>query len=187
MSRYHRQVLKSREKLGRLANRDRLTGIFNRGYFDKKIVQLVEEFRRARSHLSLIFIDIDHFKKINDTFGHARGDAALKVVAHLVRSALRQDDVVVRYGGEEFVVLCLNMKSNDAYATAESLRRLIEETAPEILNFKITVSCGIASFPEQCPGAQALIECADRALYQAKASGRNRVVKYDGPGHDRQL
>ena len=176
---YHRKVLKSRKKLELLANQDRLTGLFNRRFFDRVITEQLTKAEIDKAPLSLIFIDIDFFKKINDTFGHDKGDEALKIVAQLIRSALRKDDIVARYGGEEFVALCANMSSRDAFAAAEALRKIIEETTPDVLNIKLTVSAGIATYPEHCQTHKELITRADHALYQAKSAGRNRVVKYN--------
>ena len=174
------KVMKDREKLKRQANQDKLTLLYNRAFFDKAVVEWFERARLSRSALSLIFIDIDFFKKVNDTFGHAKGDEVLRVVAQLLRSALRQDDIVARYGGEEFVILCAGMSASNAHATAESLRILVEGTTPTSVCIPVTISAGIATFHEHCQSSRELIMFADHALYQAKSSGRNRVITYNG-------
>jgi len=176
----HKKMTKSREKFKRLAHEDRLTGLDNRALFDQTIKEWFDQARLGKKSLSLIFIDIDHFKKVNDTYGHAQGDEALKAVAHLIRTALRKEDMVARYGGEEFVALCFGMSSDNAWAAAESLRNLVERSTPGMLRFPITISAGIATFPEHCQKCEDLPRLADQALYQAKSGGRNRVVKYHG-------
>lgn len=174
---YHHKVLRSRKKLTRLANQDRLTGLYNRRYFDKAIANYLAEAQVSHAPLSLIFIDIDHFKKINDTYGHDKGDEVLKVIAQFIRSALRQEDIIARYGGEEFVVLFSHMTSDNAFVAAESLRRIVEETSSDALGFKITISIGVATYLVHAKTCEGLIREADRALYRAKSSGRNCVVK----------
>jgi diguanylate cyclase (GGDEF)-like protein len=176
----NKKMTRSREKYKRLAHEDRLTGLDNRALFDRTIREWFDQARLGKKPLSLIFIDIDHFKKVNDTYGHAQGDEALKAVAQLIRTALRKEDMVARYGGEEFVALCFGMSSDNAWAAAESLRNLVERATPGILRFPITVSAGIATFPEHCQKGEDLLRFADQALYHAKSSGRNRVVKYHG-------
>lgn len=179
-SRFQKRLTKSRDKYKRLAHQDRLTSLDNRALFDRTINEWFDQARLAKKPLSLIFIDIDHFKKVNDTYGHAQGDEALKAVAQLIRTALRKEDMVARYGGEEFVALCFGMSSGNAWAAAESLRNLVERATPGMLRFPITISAGIATFPEHCQKCDDLLRLADQALYQAKSGGRNRVVKYHG-------
>lgn len=177
LKKYHRRVLKGRKKLVNLVNQDRLTGLYNRHFFDKVFIERMATARANSSPLSLIFIDLDYFKKINDTFGHDKGDEALKVTARIIRSVLRQDDVVARYGGEEFVALFFNMTSDNAFVAAESLRRIIEKLSSKTLGFRMTVSIGVANYPEDARTCGELIKTADQALYRAKSLGRNCVVK----------
>ncbi len=165
------------KKEKRLANKDRLTGIFNRGYFDVELPRLWHEAQARKEPLSLIFIDLDHFKKVNDQYGHEKGDQTLIRITELISKACRRDDVVARYGGEEFVVIFPRMKQDQAAVIAESLRAVIEKKSPGLLGFLQTVSIGVASYPSCGPGWEELLKAADRAVYQAKASGRNRVVK----------
>lgn len=172
-----RRVWKSQKKLKQLANQDRLTGLYNRRYFDKTIAERLNAAKAIGSPLSLIFIDLDHFKKINDTFGHDKGDEVLKRIAYLIRSSCRQDDVVARYGGEEFVVIFSKMTSANASAVAESIRRIIEEKSPSLLGLEVTVSIGVATYPDHAKNSTELICKADQALYRAKSLGRNRIVE----------
>ncbi len=176
LKQYHERVLKSRKRLTQQANRDRLTDLYNRRYFDKI---LDEQFKIAQKNiypLSLLFIDIDHFKKINDSFGHDKGDEVLRGVAHIIRALCRKDDIVARYGGEEFVILFLKMDKESAVQIAESMRKIVEEKSTEIIGLKITVSIGIATDFKKFSNPQELIKSADNALYKAKSLGRNRVV-----------
>jgi len=172
-------VKKSRKRLSVLAHEDRLTGLYNRQYFDKMSKKEFTEAKRNGRPLSVLFIDIDHFKKINDTYGHSVGDDALKVVAQLIKSSCRKSDLVARYGGEEIVVILPNTVSADAFRVGRDINRIIAEQTGKILGIKITVSIGTATFPADGGGLKKILECADKALYQAKRAGRNRVVKYE--------
>jgi len=176
LKRYHEKVLKSRKKLTRQANFDRLTDLYNRRYFDKVIEEKFSEAHRQKYPLSLLFVDIDHFKKVNDTFGHDKGDGVLRGVAHIIRALCRKDDIVARYGGEEFVILFPKMDAKNATQIAETIRKIIEEKSSEIVGLKVTISIGVATDFNQMTNAQELTKIADRALYQAKSLGRNCVV-----------
>ncbi|MBN2355670.1 diguanylate cyclase [candidate division KSB1 bacterium] len=163
-----------------LAFTDSLTGIFNRRYFDQRFMREYHRAVRYQRVLSLLMIDIDHFKKYNDTHGHPTGDVALKQVASLLERNLRQADIICRYGGEEFVVLLPEIDLSNAKIVAEKLRRTLynipfqgEEILPEK---HITISIGVASYPQTTVDAGELLRSADRALYDAKQKGRNRVV-----------
>ncbi|MEO0136417.1 MAG: GGDEF domain-containing protein [candidate division WOR-3 bacterium] len=173
---YHEKVLKSRKKLTEQANRDRLTGLYNRHYFDRAFEQQFNNAHQKREPLTLFFIDIDHFKKINDTYGHDKGDEVLRGVAHMIQALCRKDDIVARYGGEEFVVLFPKMDSASATQIAESMRKIVEEKSAEIIGIKITVSIGVATDFLRFTSSHDFIKSADNALYKAKSSGRNRVV-----------
>jgi len=166
-----------RKKHKRQSIHDRLTGIYNRGYFDQALPRLWGEAQERGEPLSLLFIDLDHFKRVNDLYGHEKGDETLKIITKLISKACRKDDVVARYGGEEFVVIFPRMKQDQAAVVAESLRAVIEKKSPGLLGFLQTVSIGVASYPGCGPGWDDLLKAADRAVYQAKAAGRNRVVK----------
>ena len=180
LKKYHEQVLKGRKELKKLANQDRLTRVFNRRFFDGKITELMAQSKEDGTPLSLIFVDLDHFKAVNDTYGHAKGDEVLKTIAQLILAVCRQSDIVARYGGEEFVVLFAKMTSSNVVDAAESIRKIIDERSKGMLGIQVTVSIGVATYPDQAPDEKSLMHKADQALYQAKASGRNRVIKSNG-------
>ncbi|MGB9720623.1 MAG: diguanylate cyclase [bacterium] len=176
LKKYHERVLKSRRKLTRQANFDRLTDLYNRHYFDKILEQQFESAHLNKFPLSILFIDIDHFKKVNDTYGHEKGDEVLRGVAQIIRALCRKDDIVARYGGEEFVVLFPKMDKESAVQIAESIRKIVESKSGEIVGLHITISIGVATDHKQFSNPQELLKSADKALYNAKSSGRNRVV-----------
>jgi two-component system cell cycle response regulator len=159
---------------------DGLTGIYNRKHLEERITSELAYAVRHQQPLSVIIIDVDHFKKVNDTYGHLGGDAVLRAVASLFGSGLRVEDVVARYGGEEFVILLRATPVAQALDLAERLRRAVEAAAIpfETHAIRVTSSAGVASLAE--PGMPAdraaLLGAADARLYQAKQSGRNRVV-----------
>jgi diguanylate cyclase (GGDEF)-like protein len=140
------------------------------------------EIKRAGRYgkpVSLILADIDHFKALNDTYGHKMGDRALQQVASVLSKNVRDIDLVSRYGGEEFAIVLPNCSAADAAVRAEELRKAV---ARDLKSNKLTVSFGVASYPSHAPGADILVVAADRALYQSKCDGRNRVTTYSaGP------
>ena len=165
------------EKLAILAETDALTGLFNRGYFEEA---LSKEFKRVVRHqrpLSLLLIDVDHFKKINDRFGHTAGDAVLKIVASIIKKAMRDTDVAARYGGEEFVAILAETDKTGAQNLAERLRKAIFLNPIDAGGnaVSVSVSIGVASFPRDTGNREELVELADKALYGAKSHGRNKV------------
>jgi diguanylate cyclase (GGDEF)-like protein len=127
-------------------------------------------------------LDVDHFKSVNDTYGHLAGDIVLKNLAAMIRSNLREIDIPCRFGGEEFVVTLPETTLQNAAKLAERLRKLIGETRIETENglVSITISIGVAEFGGECQNVEKLLDCADTALYQAKALGRNKVMQYVG-------
>ncbi|HET7876380.1 MAG TPA: sensor domain-containing diguanylate cyclase [Methylomirabilota bacterium] len=159
--------------------RDALTGLFNRGYMEAALEQALERARRGREPLGVIMMDIDHFKRLNDTQGHDAGDALLRAIGALLRTEIRRGDVPCRYGGEEFVLILPGLGLDDAERRAEELRlairRLEVAHAGRALG-PVTVSLGVAAYPEHGATSQALLRAADVALYGAKAQGRDRVV-----------
>lgn len=171
---------RSRLKLKDMASRDRLTGLHNRRFFEQEMERLWQESSASHRPLSLVFIDLDRFKSINDVRGHQAGDRALKAAARLIRAACRRDDLVARYGGEEFVAAFPGMGAGDAAAAAESIRRLVEKRSRELAGFAVTASLGVACRRSKDKAWQDLVRRADAAVYRAKAGGRNRVAAADG-------
>jgi len=166
------------DQVQRLAAIDPLTGIYNRRF---GMTRLHEEFVRTvqiESAIGLLMLDIDHFKGVNDTYGHSIGDRVIRQVANIAREALREGDILIRLGGDEFMAVLLGASLHDVSLTAERIRRQIDE---RVISFgdqrvQVTVSIGGVSFPEkEVAGEQELIDAADRALYHAKNSGRNKV------------
>lgn len=168
------------DELERLAVSDGLTGLWVRRYF---LERLHEELRRAARHqfaVAVVLADLDHFKTLNDTYGHLVGDEVLKHVAELLKVNVREIDLVGRYGGEEFVVGLAESGREQASLVTERIRQLVADQTVRAYDetVHVTVSMGIALFPLHGSTASELLECADQALYQAKASGRNRIVIY---------
>jgi two-component system, cell cycle response regulator len=171
-----RELVRAREDLRFQATHDPLTGAKNRAALDAALAAEVERARRTRSELSLVMIDLDHFKRVNDTHGHPAGDSVLAEVAARLSRCLRPYDVLARYGGEEFVVLLNGCNATGAANAAERLRAAIASTPMSVagLELAVTGSLGVASLGEGQGGAELVAE-ADAALYRAKARGRNRV------------
>jgi diguanylate cyclase (GGDEF)-like protein len=170
-------------RLAEGALQDPLTGLYNRRHLDERLASELAAAQRHGRPLSLLMIDIDHFKQVNDDRGHLAGDEALKMVAFVLRGAVRKEDVLARYGGEEFVVIARETPLEGARALAERIRRAVEKSrfAWQGSELGVTVSVGVAValvLPEFVPGRteRELVESADRALYLAKQQGRNRVV-----------
>lgn len=176
-----RTVLKDKAgEFEQLSVTDPLTGLLNRRYLEKRLIEEIQRSKRHRFPMSLMMLDVDEFKSYNDAFGHPAGDTALKIVANILQDILRGADVAARYGGEEFAILLPQTTSTEAAAIAERLRQRIEHT--EFPKRKITVSIGIASCSNEVDTPDDLIGAADHALYEAKNHGRNNVRIYDGFG-----
>ncbi len=160
------------------AFRDALTGLHNRTAYDNRLEEEIARWKRYRNDLSLILLDVDHFKHVNDSYGHKAGDRVLEVIGTLVHQTIRESDYPARYGGEEFVILLPQTDLEGAQAVAEKLRLAVQTKHFQYANQRvsITASCGLARFRES-DSADSLFERADRALYQAKESGRNRCCK----------
>jgi diguanylate cyclase (GGDEF)-like protein len=187
VSALRRQIAHLIEALRREARTDGLTGLLNRRAWDEAFHREVARRERQGGSLSLLMIDIDHFKRINDTLGHSAGDAALRKVAALLRSQVRAMDVLGRVGGEEFAIVLTNCGADLALDRAEQIRALIEDAArywPEA-ELAVTVSIGAAAIPEQAADAGQLMNLADDALYAAKAQGRN-IVRVAASAVDRR-
>jgi diguanylate cyclase (GGDEF)-like protein len=180
-----RDLSRSHERLARIAETDALTGLANRHAFERKLKRLWKMAHAQGRALSLIVVDVDHFKRINDTYGHPYGDKVLRRIASLMTEALRHGgDFAARFGGEEFVILLPGTDQASAAVVGERLRKLVEVAGfPEVegterqaREMTATVSCGVATaYPASGKGQQELLIAADRALYEAKADGRNRV------------
>jgi diguanylate cyclase (GGDEF)-like protein len=164
------------ERLQRLAAIDPLTGLYNRRF---GMARLHEEFTRAarqKMPLGVLMFDIDHFKKVNDTYGHLIGDRILTKVSMLCRSVLREGDIVMRYGGEEFLAILPAASKEDVTDIGERIRRIVEETQFDVGEqlTQITISIGGAAYPDlKIATEDDLVMCADEAMYSAKHSGRN--------------
>lgn len=174
-----RKLFLSQRRLAELATVDALTGAGNRRHFLERAEELLALARRHRRELSLLMVDIDYFKRINDHHGHAAGDEVLRRIVALLTAQLRTSDVYGRIGGEEFAVLLPETGAAAAEETAERLRRAIETVelrAGTGAPLRVTVSIGVASLPATGAPLSELMALADRRLYEAKAAGRNRVV-----------
>jgi diguanylate cyclase (GGDEF)-like protein len=164
--------------LEQLAITDGLTGVFNHRYFQMRLENEVKRSVRYRLPFALLLIDLDHFKHVNDKFGHAAGDHVLSEVAGMIRRSVRESDMTARYGGEEFAVLLAQASPKEAQVTAERLRKNVEGLSIEVgesQRISVTISIGSATFPENGESRESLLEAADKALYAAKKGGRNRV------------
>ncbi|MFO0596327.1 MAG: GGDEF domain-containing protein [Myxococcaceae bacterium] len=166
------------DEIYRMTTVDGLTQVFNRRYFEDAIDRELSRSRRYARPLSLVMIDIDHFKKINDSFGHLAGDAVLKEVAHVIRSRTRREDVLARYGGEEFALLLPEIDLRGATHLAEKVRKLVEKHTFTFdgEDIDVTLSAGVATVQKKGEDSQELIRKADEKLYEAKTTGRNRVL-----------
>lgn len=173
-------ALRNADLLDRLraqATIDPLTGCHNRRGFDEMLAREVSRAQRHERPLSLVVLDIDHFKHINDALGHAAGDHALRRLGRTLRHAFRVSDGACRYGGEEFALILPETAKDEGLRLAERLRRVVEELGPdEEIARGFTISLGVAAFPDDAYDPADLFRAADRALYRAKAQGRNRVV-----------
>jgi two-component system cell cycle response regulator len=168
------------ELLEQLATTDGLTGLNNHRRFQEMLEEEVEESRRYERTLSLMLVDIDHFKRVNDTWGHPVGDQVLKRVARVLNEFARTTDRVCRYGGEEFAIIMPQTDKNGGRLLAERFRTEIKEQKfrANDEDFSITLSLGICTFPDQARHKQELIDKADQALYHAKNNGRDQTVHY---------
>ena len=172
------QVTRLQDQLNEQAVRDPLTGLFNRRYLETIVPHELARCARDGSSLALIMIDIDHFKTVNDSFGHQGGDEVLKALAQLLIDSVRASDVACRFGGEEFLLLLPNMAEAGALERAEQWRAAFADMAVESNGalIRATLSMGVAFYPHDGKDLHALVRAADLALYRAKAQGRNRVV-----------
>ena len=160
---------------------DALTGLRNRRYFDQRISEEVALSTRYKLPLTLMLIDVDHFKKINDTYGHTVGDEVLQTLSKIIQNVVRDSDIVARYGGEEIVIITPNTTKEEAAILAERLREKVEQTKVATIAttqevVQVTISIGLCSLSPIITDKEALLEESDQSLYLAKKHGRNRVV-----------
>jgi diguanylate cyclase (GGDEF)-like protein len=177
------ELTQANRRLQDKALRDALTGLYNRGYLEESLAREASRARRSEKPFGVMMIDIDHFKRFNDTFGHAAGDTVLRTVGQLLLSLARAEDIPCRYGGEEFVLVMSHASPITLRERAERLRLGVQRLALESDGRSvgpITLSVGIAIFPDHGDSGLAVLQAADAAMYRAKAAGRNRVVVTEG-------
>ena len=184
----HKLLSESNKQLVQLSNLDSLTGLANRRCFDENLGKELNRSTRERTPLSLILLDVDYFKEFNDTFGHLVGDECLKQIAYVLQKTVeRSHDLAARYGGEEFAVILPSTDLKGGLIIAERLRTQVENldlTSPKASIIQsITISLGLVSIPHGQKGitSKTLIDWADKALYEAKSQGKNRVVHLELP------
>ena len=155
-----------------------LTQLYNRGYWEDCLIREFARHKRTNEPCSLIMFDIDHFKKVNDTYGHQAGDEVIRITAQAVRDKVRTTDIAGRYGGEEFGIILIDTKSEGALLLAQRLRKHIESILVQHdgRDIRYTVSLGVSEVDTQIRDHKQWLEQADQALYSAKESGRNRVL-----------
>ncbi len=173
-------LIKSRdfEQQYKLATTDGLTELYNHRYFQEQMLMMVENAKRYNKEFSLIILDIDFFKKFNDTFGHQAGDAVLRQVAHTLKKNVRATDIVCRYGGEEMSIILPNTPKDEAASTAQKICDRVASNKYKLNSDKegqVTISLGVATYPHDGATPSEIIEAADKRLYKAKNNGRNRV------------
>ena len=178
-----RQLQASNLQLQKLSSTDRLTGLYNRGHWEEALKLEYARHARYGHATSLIMFDIDHFKRVNDTYGHQVGDQVIQRVADVLRDLVRDADIAGRYGGEEFAVLLPDTNKAGGAMLAERLRKVVEEQAVETEAgpVRFTISLGVADLGYPTEDYKQLIEWADQALYASKRAGRNRVTVYERP------
>ncbi|MGP9766135.1 GGDEF domain-containing protein [Halomonas sp. AOP13-D3-9] len=167
------------EKLRKQAITDDLTGVFNRRYFMKRLRQAYSHFRRSGQNAAVLLFDVDHFKAVNDTYGHAMGDRVLRRVCRLFLERFRETDIVGRLGGEEFAVLLFEVTSEAAVTVAEDIRQTLANHGFKTeagSTFHISITCGVSSFATDDPTEDSILHRADKSLYLGKHHGRDQVV-----------
>lgn len=162
--------------LVKISNTDKLTGIDNRRCFQKKLEEQIELYKQDKKVFSLLIIDIDHFKEVNDTYGHQVGDIVLEKLAKILKDQMRLDDIVARFGGEEFTIILPNTDKEEGILIAKKLNLAIETVKWEEVN-RLTVSVGVATFTDKDTDLS-IVKNADQALYYSKENGRNRSTHF---------
>lgn len=174
--------VKDYEQTYKLAVTDGLTQLYNHRYFQEQMIIQINNFQRYQTPFSLVMIDIDFFKKFNDTYGHQSGDAVLKQVASILKKNSRTSDIACRYGGEEMTVILTNTQNKEANFVANKICQMVRETKFVLTNSQkvnVTISVGVATMNEKIQKPQELIENCDKCLYKAKENGRNQVVNFE--------
>jgi diguanylate cyclase (GGDEF)-like protein len=168
-------------KLREQAIRDSLTNLFNRRYLEETLDRELSRAGRENYPVCIIMIDLDHFKKVNDTYGHEAGDLVLKAIADTLSEQSRRGDFACRYGGEEFVIAMPNITMETAYERAEKLRQALTllRVPFEYYELSVTISVGIACYPENGGTRDEILRAADQAMYAAKDAGRDHILSYD--------
>lgn len=180
----HKKSLeKVNQELAVLSQTDGLTKLFNRSHWEHCLQAEYKRWTRSQHSSSLVILDIDHFKKVNDTYGHVIGDEVIRHLSGLIRDHVRETDISGRYGGEEFVILLADTPLKNAYVFSERLRREVEASVTKYndIDLKYTISIGIAEIDPTIKSYETWIEYADAALYHAKESGRNKVSMHSKP------
>ena len=179
--RLSRRLTEQRQELEQISRTDGLTQLYNRRYWEETVYHEFERHKRYQLPLSLIMIDIDHFKNVNDEFGHLAGDQMLSEISQVLSNSLRQSDVAGRYGGEEFGLLLPGTNLAGAMLFAERLRLMVHVLTVKPYAARCTISLGVAELDGNVHNYRQLIECADSALYEAKRLGRNACMAYQNP------
>ncbi|UCV21855.1 sensor domain-containing diguanylate cyclase [Ferribacterium limneticum] len=161
--------------------RDPMTGLNNRRFLEEYVETLVSSVQRKRTHVAILMLDLDYFKMVNDTYGHDAGDAVLKALSSLLKQSVRASDLVIRYGGEEFLIILVDSEGHAADNVAEKIRLAVEGLKVQIAGITLqkTISIGIADFPTDSDTFWQAVKFADVAMYQAKDQGRNRVIRFN--------
>ncbi len=173
-----RIIIKLKEK----SSIDQLTELYNRSFIEPFIESEIHTAKKDKQDVSVIMVDLDHFKEINDTYGHAVGDHVLAIFAQVVLKCIRKTDIIARYGGDEFIVVLPNTDTDTAKSVAERIREDVSKThippLDGVVISSINCSVGISTYPEHCDSKNSLIRTSDLALYMAKRSGRNCIKVY---------
>lgn len=174
------RVERLNDELKHMSRVDGLTGLYNRRYWQERFDAIYKLSKRRETNVTAVMLDIDHFKKVNDTYGHQAGDKVIKTLAKLIQQCIRETDLAGRYGGEEFSLVLPDANAQQAMQVAERIRQAVQGTQVQHDEHTITftVSLGLAPFCPDNPTAMAWLEQADQALYDAKASGRNMAITY---------
>lgn len=173
-------LAEANEQLARLSRTDRLTDLNNRGYWEECLVKEHERYARGQQPCTLIMFDIDHFKKVNDTYGHQAGDEVIRQTARALQMTIRKTDIAGRYGGEEFGVILVNTAADNALILAERLRKRIEALTVQHddLRIKYTISLGVAELTPSMATHKQWLEASDQCLYHSKQNGRNQATLF---------